>query len=84
MAVTPERRLFVSFPAWGINFSFSLGEVIQGDVCPFAPLDGETGEKLDFINVQSIKAGKDGILWILDNANPDFKGYAFPDPVSLP
>lgn len=80
VAVTGEGRLFVSFPAWGKGFLFSLGEVAGGEVLRFEPRDRKTGERITLSNAQSLRGGAEGLIWILDNANPDFKGVRFPGP----
>lgn len=80
VAVVSGERLFVSFPAWGKGYRFPLGEVVGGEVRPFEPRRGGAPSPLVIFNAQSLKSGAGQMLWILDNANPDFRGVRPPGP----
>lgn len=80
VAVASGNRLFVSFPAWGKGYRFPLGEVVRGEVRLFEPRMRASQSKLVIRNAQSLKGGAGDLLWILDNANPDFRGIRPPGP----
>ena len=80
IAAVSGNRLFVSFPAWGNGYRFPLGEVVRGRVRRFEPREREQDSKIVIHNAQSLKRGAGGLLWILDNANPDFRGVRPPGP----
>lgn len=80
VAVSREGRIFVNFPRWSDDVTFSVGEIqASGDVTPF-PNDewntwvGPTAPGDHFVCVQSVFIDQDDDLWILDAANPGFMG----------
>ncbi|MFC1799830.1 SMP-30/gluconolactonase/LRE family protein [Candidatus Eisenbacteria bacterium] len=80
VAVSREGRIFVNFPRWSDDVTFSVGEIqASGDVTPF-PTDewntwvGPTEPGDHFVCVQSVFIDQDDDLWILDAANPGFMG----------
>jgi len=80
VAVSRGGRIFVNYPRWSGDVTFSVGEIqASGDVTPFPDTewntwDGETGPGDHFICVQSVFIDEDDDLWILDAANPGFMG----------
>ncbi len=80
VAVAPDGRIFVNYPRWSDGVTFSVGELnSDGSVSPFpneelnnwdASLDPGT----QLVCVQSVVVDREGFLWILDPANPQFKG----------
>jgi sugar lactone lactonase YvrE len=80
VAVSREGRVFVNYPRWSDNVTFSVGEIqASGDVTPFPDSewnawDEEAGPGDRFICVQSVFVDRDNDLWILDAANPGFTG----------
>lgn len=80
VAVSKEGRIFVNYPRWSNSVSFSVGEIKKtGKIAPFPDENWNTWDpsltpKDHFICVQSVYIDKDGFLWILDPANPQFEG----------
>lgn len=80
VAVSREGRIFVNYPRWSDDVTFSVGEIqASGDVTAFPDnewnaWDGSAGPEDHFICVQSVFIDKDDHLWILDAANPGFSG----------
>lgn len=80
IAVSRNGRIFVNYPRWSDSVPFSVGELHpDGKVIPFPSLAVNTwkpganpGQSL--VCVQSVVVDDDGFLWILDPANPQFKG----------
>jgi sugar lactone lactonase YvrE len=80
VAVTPDGRVFVSYPRWSSQIPVSVGEVLpSGAVVPYpdagwnAWSPGQAPEGR-FVCVQSVTADDAGFLWILDAGNPMFRG----------
>jgi len=87
VAVSPEGRVCVSFPRWGMETPVSVGELIDGSLVPFPdsawnswlpdnPFDSA------FVCVQSISFDEAGKLWVLDTGNPWLRGV-IPDACRL-
>ena len=80
VAVAQDNRIFVNYPRWSDNVPFSVGELKpDGSVAPFPSMDlnrWEPGSDAtrNFVAVQSVVVDNDNFLWILDTANPQFKG----------
>ena len=80
IAVSPDERMFVNYPRWSDEVTFSVGELLDdGSVLPYPNeeinpwRDGaDPGEH--FICVQSVVIDQEGFLWVLDPANPKFQG----------
>lgn len=80
VAVSPKGRIFVNYPRWSDEVTFSVGELnSDGSVSPFpneelnnwdASLDPGT----QLVCVQSVVVDREGFLWVLDPANPQFQG----------
>jgi hypothetical protein len=80
VAVAAGERVFVCYPRWSDTVPISVGEVFpDGTVSPYpdtawnqwapgmSPAD-------HFVCVQSVVVDAENFLWILDPANPEFKG----------
>ena len=80
IAVAPDGRIFVNYPRWSDTVPFSVGELLpDGDVAPYPNEEMNRWEvglnpADHFVCVQSVVVDRDGFLWILDPANPKFKG----------
>lgn len=80
IAVARDGRIFVNYPRWSENVPFSVGELqADGSVAPYPDTTLNTWEPGSdpadrFVCVQSVVVDRDGDLWILDPANPRFKG----------
>lgn len=86
IAVARDGRIFVNYPRWSENVPFSVGELKpDGSVAPYPDTTLNTWEPgMDpadrFVCVQSVVVDRDGYLWILDPANPQFKGVVVGGP----
>jgi sugar lactone lactonase YvrE len=72
--------LFVNFPRWSSSIPLSVAQLgSASELLPFpdkAWNEWKPGAdpKRAFVCVQSVVAGPDGNLWVLDPANPEFQG----------
>jgi sugar lactone lactonase YvrE len=80
LAVAPNGRIFVNFPRWSPEVPVSVAELhSDGTTTPY-PNEGWNswtpagGIKDRFVCVQSVVVDEEGFLWILDPANPWFRG----------
>lgn len=80
VAVAPGSRIFVNYPRWSDKVTFSVGELnADGSVSPFPnkelnKWDASLDPGIQLVCVQSVVVDREGFLWILDPANPQFKG----------
>ena len=80
VAVSPEGRLFANYPRWSENVPVSVVELDSvGALTPYPNEDWNMWEPglnpaTHFICVQSVFCDRWGSLWVLDAANPQFKG----------
>lgn len=80
VAVSREGRIFVNYPRWSDAVPVSVAEVLPGG--RVRPYPDETWNRWEpsldprehFVCVQSVYADPDDYLWILDPANPLFRG----------
>ncbi len=79
VAVTPDGRIFVNFPRWTEDTEVSVAEVRDGRLVPFPDADwnawrnarkDELSPKNHWVCVQSVVAGPNGNVWVLDPAAP--------------
>lgn len=81
IAVTQEGRMFVCYPRWSSKVTASVAEITASGL-QFYPNDSWNfydstaagNPKERFICVQSVYVDPGDFLWILDPANPQFKG----------
>ena len=79
IAVSAENRIFVNYPRWSDNVPVSVAELVNGKPVPYpnAQWNGwEAGKDpaTHMVCVQALYVDKRNRLWILDPANPKFKG----------
>lgn len=80
VAVSREGRIFVNFPRWSDAVPFSVAELMpDGTVRPFPDKRWNTwnlslSPEDRFVCVQSVYIDRENFLWILDPANPKFRG----------
>jgi sugar lactone lactonase YvrE len=80
IAVSADQRIFVNFPRWSPDVPISVGELQpDGTVVAYpdpARQQWQPGAAPDdlFVCVQSVHVDAAGRLWILDPANPWFRG----------
>ncbi len=79
IAVADNDRIFVNYPRWSDNVPISVAELLDGKPTPFpnrsmnAWKPGKDPET-HLICVQALYVDEKNRLWILDPANPLFKG----------
>lgn len=79
VAVSQSGRIFVNFPRWSDDVPISVAEIIDGKAIPYPNAEvNKWDEGLDpathFVCVQAVYIDSQDSLWILDPANPQFKG----------
>ena len=79
VAVTPDGRIFVSFPRWTEDNEISVAELQGGALIPFPDASwnawrnaakDQISPKNHWVCVQSIVTGPNGNVWVLDPAAP--------------
>lgn len=80
VAVARDGRIFVNYPRWFEDPAFSVGVLDkEGKARPYPDAewnrwDPSLPADRHFVCVQSVYVDADGFLWILDPANPGFRG----------
>ncbi|WP_312900008.1 L-dopachrome tautomerase-related protein [Chryseobacterium taichungense] len=73
VAVAKDNRVFVNYPYWLDNHSYSVVEVKDGKAVPYPDAEwnsfkkGEDGQN-KFVTVQSVVTDDKGFLWVVDAA----------------
>ncbi len=85
VASTPDGRIFVSFPRWSDYVPISVAELRDGQLVPWPDEAWNSWKPGDdasraFVAVQSVVADDEGKLWVVDTANPQFRGVVEPGP----
>jgi sugar lactone lactonase YvrE len=79
VTVSDDGRVFVSFPRWGDDVSFTVAEIVDGNAVAFPDAgvnEWSPGMSPDqLISVQSVVVDPDGFLWLLDTGAPSFAPY---------
>lgn len=70
IAVSKEGRIFVNYPTWKIPSPFKVSEIVDGKEVAYPSAEANNL----FVCVQSVVVDKLNRLWVLDPANPQFKG----------
>lgn len=77
VTVSPSGRTFLSYPQWGDDVPFAVGELRLGTVTPFPSQEMNTPDPARpserFVSVQSVLADGADRLWILDTGAPKFQ-----------
>jgi sugar lactone lactonase YvrE len=76
VAVSKTGRVFVNFPHWSDDHTFSVAEIVNGQPKPFPNEEwNKPGPAAThFICVQSVYVDANDNLWILDPASPKMEG----------
>ena len=80
VAMSEGVRIFVNFPRWSAGVDLSVAQVsFSGEITPYPGPEWNRWEPglppaEHFICVQSVFVDDNNDLWILDAANPEFKG----------
>jgi sugar lactone lactonase YvrE len=76
ITITDSGRLFVNYPKWGDDVTFTVGEIREGHVFPYPDAAFNREDVNDpakgLISVQSVVADGNGRVWLLDTAAPNF------------
>jgi len=70
IAISKSNRIFVNYPTWDTKSPFKVAEIIDGKEVAYP----STKDNSRFVAVQSVVIDDLDRLWILDPANPQFKG----------
>lgn len=77
VTVSQSGRIFVNFPRWGDDVTFTVGEIRNGKVVPFPSKEINTFDPTHpdqtLSSVQSVVVDAANRLWILDTAAPGFQ-----------
>jgi len=71
ITISKENRIFVCFPTWDIKSPYKVAEIKNGKTTPYPDIESNNNI---FTCIQSVIVDKENTLWILDSANPKFKG----------
>jgi len=75
VAVSQQKRIFVTFPKKKKDFDYSLAEIVNGQRRPYPDATwnqwDSTQAATRFVNVQALFVDQNDALWVLDPANPD-------------
>ena len=80
VAISEGARIFAAFPRWSPGVDLSVAQVaFSGEITPYPDAEWNRWEPGlppadHFICVQSVFVDDNNDLWILDPANPEFKG----------
>ncbi len=79
IAIADQGRMFVSYPRWSDKVTGSVAEITKTGLQLYPnetwnTYDSTASPKDHFVCVQSVYVDAGNFLWILDPANPKFKG----------
>lgn len=83
VTVSQEGRIFVTFPRWGDDVPYTVGEVIDNEVVPYpnAEINSNNGQPQDsLLSVQSVVLDPNNRLWLLDTGRPLFEPASYGKP----
>ena len=76
VSVSETGRIFICFPKWGDDVTFTVAEIVEDKLQPYPNLQTNLVNpgniRMTFISVQSVVADGRGTLWVLDTAAPNF------------
>ncbi|MGM9927318.1 MAG: L-dopachrome tautomerase-related protein [Bacillus sp. (in: firmicutes)] len=76
VSVSETGRIFVCFPKWGDDVTFTVAEIVGDQLQPYPNLETNLvnpgNVTMSFISVQSVVVDGRGTLWVLDTAAPNF------------
>jgi sugar lactone lactonase YvrE len=80
VTVSADGRIFVTFPRWGGDVPYTVGEIRNGNVVPYPNTAINTFDPSrpseTFSSVQSVVVDPANRLWILDTGAPQFSSPA--------
>jgi sugar lactone lactonase YvrE len=84
VTVSHKGRIFVNFPKWGDNVSFTVGEIRNGETIAYPTEAANQTDPQDpaaaLVSVQSVVVDPADRLWILDTGSPLFQPTAYGGP----
>lgn len=83
VTVSQEGRIFVSFPRWGDEVPYTVGEIIDERVIPYPNAEINSADSQlqnSLLSVQSVVVDPDDRLWLLDTGRPLFEPASFGKP----
>ena len=83
VTVSEQGRIFVTFPRWGDDVPFTVGEVVEDKVIPYpnAKINSNNSQPQEsLLSVQSVVVDPNNRLWMLDTGRPLFEAAAYGGP----
>jgi len=84
VTVSQQGRIFVNFPRWGDEVSFTVSEIHDGEAVAYPNEAINQGDQNDpaagLVSVQSVVVDPADRLWILDTGSPMFKPTQYGGP----
>ena len=84
VTVSHKGRIFVNFPKWGDDVSFTVGEIRNGETIAYPTEAANQTDPQDpaaaLVSVQSVVVDPADRLWILDTGSPLFQPTAYGGP----
>lgn len=83
VTVSQDERIFINFPRWGDEVSYTVGEVIDNKVVPYPNSEinaNNSSSPNSLLSVQSVVVDPNNRLWLLDTGRPLFKPAAYGGP----
>ena len=84
VTVSHKGRIFVNFPKWGDEVSFTVAEIRNGETVAYPNEEGSQTDPQDpaaaLVSVQSVVVDPADRLWILDTGSPLFQPTAYGGP----
>ena len=80
VTVSQEGRIFVNFPRWGDDVTYTVGEVIEDRVVPYPnpEINSSTSPSEEsLVSVQSVVVDPSNRLWLLDTGRPLFEPNSY-------
>jgi sugar lactone lactonase YvrE len=77
VSVSHTGRIFINFPKWGDDVTFTVAEIVDGEARPYPSIEANSPRSDDdadaLVSVQSIVVDAKDRLWILDTGSPLFQ-----------
>ena len=83
VTVSQQGRIFVTFPRWGDDVPFTVGEVLENEVVPYpnAEINSNNSQpQKSLLSVQSVVVDSSNRLWMLDTGRLLFEPASFGGP----
>ena len=83
VTVSQDGRIFVTFPRWGDDVPFTVGEVVNNKIVPYPNADinlQNSPPEDSLLSVQSVVVDPDNRLWLLDTGRPLFEPASYGQP----